>query len=188
MPNFVDLFAPLALLLPIPADSEPAPVEEPVKLAPKPEPVKEDGARPAAMPQHWQGIVPLSGAQPWYQVRIQQRVIVRVSPRRARQSLVATLPARPPTDYIERKIGNCLELKSVIAVQADAARLLLYTNDRKIISATLEKSCRPRDFYSGFYVEPSKDGKLCIKRDNLQSRNGMSCQMSRIRQLVPAGV
>ncbi len=184
MPAFIDLFAPLALLLPIPAASDAAPAEEMARLTPD----VEADAGEQALPVKWPVIMPLNSAQPWYQVRIQQRVIIRVSPRRSRQSLVATLPARPPSDYIERKMGNCLELKSIIAVQADAARLLLYTNDRRIISARLEKSCRPRDFYSGFYVEPSRDGKLCVKRDNLQSRSGASCQMDRIRQLVPAGV
>ena len=183
-PGLIDLIAPLALLLPLPTAGDDAARAPDAELTPRAERAKADGAPSAP----WLGIVPQRGDRPWYQVRIQQRVIVRVSPRRARQDLVATLPTRQAQDYVERKMGNCLPLKDIVAVQSDASRLLLYTRDRKIVSATLEKSCRARDFYSGFYVEPSKDGKLCVKRDNLQSRMGTSCQLSRIRQLIPAGV
>lgn len=185
MPGFIELFAPLALLLPIPAGDEAVPASDTTEVAPASPAQAEDVQQSGP----WMSTTPFSSLRPWYQVRIQQRVIVRVSPRRTdRQSLVATLPSRKPEAYVERKMGSCLLIRDVVAVQADAARLLLYTRDRKIVSATLDKSCRPRDFYSGFYVEPSKDGKLCVKRDNLQSRSGVSCQMSKIRQLIPAGV
>ena len=185
MPGFIDLFAPLALLLPMPVADDAVPASDTTEVMPASSAERSEAAEAGP----WTATTPLNALQPWYQVRIQRRVIVRVSPRRAdRQSLIATLPSRAPEAYVERKMGNCLPIRDVVAVQADAARLLLYTRDRRIISASLEKSCRPRDFYSGFYVEPSKDGNLCVKRDNLQSRSGVSCQMSRIRQLIPAGI
>lgn len=181
----LELLAPLALLLPLPAAGEESkPADDGTEVPTSVKPAEE--ALPTAAP--WIGMSPAEALGPWYQVRIQQRVIVRVSPRSPRQDLIATLPTRRAQDYIERKMGNCLPLKDIIAVQSDASRLLLYTRDRKIVAATLEKSCRPRDFYSGFYVEPRKDGKLCVDRDSLQSRMGTSCQVSRIRQLIPAGV
>ena len=183
MPSIIELLSPLALLLPLPAADAPVTQDEAATV-----PASEPGERASAGAQGWRSLMPLAGIQPWHQVRIQQRVIVRVSPRRSRQSLIATLPSQRPEAFVERKIGKCLSLNDIVAVQSDASRLLLYTRDRRMISAQLEKSCRPRDFYSGFYVEPSKDGKLCIDRDNLRSRSGVSCQLSRIRQLIPAGV
>ena len=123
-----------------------------------------------------------------FQVRIEQRVIVRISPRAtsARQNLLAELPQTQPTRFVERKIGDCIELKNIAAVQTGSGnRLVLFTRDQMIISAKLEKACRARDFYSGFYVEQNEDGKLCVKRDKLQSRAGANCEIRRIRQLVP---
>ena len=55
--------------------------------------------------------------------------------------------------------------------------------DRRVLSAALERSCSPQDFYSGFYIE-RQDGQLCAKRDHLQSRAGASCQISRLNRLV----
>ena len=122
------------------------------------------------------------------QVRIEQRVVLRISPRSTsdRQNLLAELPRQLPVqEYEERKIGKCLPVKSIAAVQTGSGnQLLLFTRDQRIISARLEKACRARDFYSGFYVEQNKDGMLCVERDKLQSRAGANCEISRIRQLV----
>lgn len=124
----------------------------------------------------------------FFQVRIEQRVVIRVSPRAtsARQSLLAELPTQAsPQQFVERKIGKCVAVSDIAAVQTGSGnRLLLFTRDRRIISAKLEKACRARDFYSGFYVEQNKDGMLCVDRDKLQSRAGANCEVSRIRQLV----
>ena len=117
------------------------------------------------------------------QTQVQQRFIIRISPR----SRAAPLPPQMPTRVVEQKMGKCISVNSIVAVQTRGANdLVLYTRDRQMISAQLEKSCSARDFYSGFYVEPSKDGKLCIKRDKLQSRNGAKCEISKFSRLVAA--
>ena len=83
-------------------------------------------------------------------------------------------------------MGKCLETKAIGAVRPTRDnRLLLYMKDRRMIAVNLEKACSARDFYQGFYVEPNKDGKLCVKRERLHSRTGVKCRMNRIRQLVP---
>ena len=117
------------------------------------------------------------------QTQVQQRFVLRISPR----SRTAPLPPQMPTRVVEQKMGKCIAVNSIVAVQTRGANdLVLYTRDRQMISAELEKSCSARDFYSGFYVEPSKDGKLCIKRDKLQSRNGAKCEISKFARLVAA--
>jgi hypothetical protein len=50
----------------------------------------------------------------------------------------------------------------------------------------LNRACRARDFYSGFYVERASDGRICVDRDTLLSRSGANCKLTRIRQLVDA--
>lgn len=122
------------------------------------------------------------------QVRIERRVTVRISPARGRnaQRLLSQLPQRElNARYEERKTDKCLPVSSIAGVQTGSGnRLLLFLRDRRIITVNLEKACRARDFYSGFYVERNKDGNLCIKRDKLQSRTGAKCEVARMRQLV----
>jgi hypothetical protein len=122
------------------------------------------------------------------QVRIEQRVVVRITPRppAARQNLLADLPQREiATRFEERRKEKCLALEGIAGVQTGSGnRLVLYLRDQRMISVSLEKACRARDFYSGFYVEKSKDGRLCVDRDKLQSRTGARCEVEAMRQLV----
>ncbi|WP_132384888.1 hypothetical protein [Novosphingobium sp. PhB165] len=122
-----------------------------------------------------------------WQIRIEQRMTIRISPR-------APLPAEPLGDpdapesrprFTERKIGKCLPIAGIAGVQPDGQRnLLLYMRDRRIISVELERACRAGAFYSGFLLSRSADGQLCVDRDSLLSRSGSNCKLTRIRQLV----
>lgn len=122
------------------------------------------------------------------QIRIEQRVVIRITPQppAARQNLMADVPQRAPTTrFEERGKEKCVPLEDIAGVQTGSGnRLVLFLRDRRMLSVNLEKSCRARDFYSGFYVEKSKDGRLCVSRDKLQSRTGASCAVEVMRQLV----
>lgn len=184
MPNLAALFAPLALIVPGTVADQGVPADYPAgtMLLPEAEQVEEPGKGGGFLLQT------LRELPARYQVRIERRLVIRVSPRRApvRQNLMADLPQRgEPREMVERKIGNCVGMKDIAGVQPTRDnRLLLYMRDQKMIAANLEKACSARQFYSGFYIEPSKDGKLCIDRDKLQSRTGAKCGISRLRQLV----
>lgn len=118
------------------------------------------------------------------QVRIEQRVVIRIAPA-ARQNLLAELPQRAVTRLEERGKEKCVPLEGIAGVQTgNGNRLVLYLRDQRMISVNLEKSCRARDFYSGFYVEKNKDGRLCVDRDKLQSRTGARCEVEAMRRLV----
>lgn len=122
------------------------------------------------------------------QVRIEQRVMIRITPQpmAARQSMVAELPRRVDAPrFEERDKEKCLPLQGIAGVQTGSGnRLVLFLRDQRMISVNLEKSCRARDFYSGFYVEKNKDGRLCVERDKLQSRTGARCEVETMRNLV----
>ena len=84
-------------------------------------------------------------------------------------------------------MGKCVPIRGISSVQISRQdRLLLIMRDHRIVSAKLEKSCNVRDFYSGFYVEDSEDGNLCVGRDTLHSRAGVTCELSKLHRLVPA--
>lgn len=123
------------------------------------------------------------------QVRIEQSVTIRISPRRAasERDLLAQLPqgSRASAHIEERKIGSCLPAQGIAGVQTgDDDNIILFMRDRRIISVALEKACNSRDFYSGFYIERHSDGQLCVKRDKIHSRAGAKCEIKQLRELV----
>ncbi len=121
------------------------------------------------------------------QVRIEQRLTIRIAPRPpAMPDFLDELPANGfAPRVVERKMGRCLPISAIAGVQASGDnKLILFMRDRRIVSATLEKACRARDFYSGFYVARNSDGLLCVERDELQSRSGSNCQLKGMKQLI----
>ncbi|UAB77407.1 hypothetical protein INR77_11405 [Erythrobacter sp. SCSIO 43205] len=149
-------------------------------------------ALPLAIPSEVSGANPLQAlynANTAHQVRIERRVTIRISPYRQgnRNSLLARLPRQGlPATFEERKMDNCVPVSGIAGVQTgNGNRLLLFLNDQRIVSLNLARGCRARDFYSGFYVERNDDGRLCVKRDQLQSRSGAKCQVAGMRRLVP---
>lgn len=122
------------------------------------------------------------------QVRIEQSVTIRISPKAVanQQDLLAQLPqGRKAAHVEERKYGSCVSAQGIAGVSTSADnRLLLFMRDRKVISVALEKACSARDFYSGFYVQRTEDGMLCVKRDTIHSRAGAKCVLKQFRQLV----
>lgn len=188
MNSFADLFAPLALLLSLQPVGEAA--EDAVSLTPEPEEQLRETKPVGAQRIDWLAFRSFDMRPHQGQVRIEQRVIVRISPRSRspRQDLMSLAPQQSTLrKYEERKMEKCVPVRSIAGVQATRDnKLLLFLNDRRVVAANLLKSCSARDFYSGFYLERSDDGMLCVSRDKLQSRAGSTCEVKRMRQLVVA--
>lgn len=192
------LLYPIALLLPaagavesVPEDSSRARPESALPDPAAPVHVWPPLPRPAPAPD-WpftaalrQSAVP----DPAWQVRIEQRMQIRITPRAPEPRRPDMFIGIPEPDFgvqfTERKMGKCLSIAGIAGVQpSQGTRLLLYMRDSRIIAAELERSCRARDFYSGFYLSRTEDGQLCVDRDTLLTRSGMNCKLTRIRQLV----
>ncbi len=122
------------------------------------------------------------------QVRIEQRVIIRIAPSstEARERIMAEVPRRPMRENIqEAQAGRCVRIDAIAAAHpTQDNRLLLFMQDRRIMTASLDRACSARDFYSGFYVERNQDGQICSGRDRLQSRSGASCEVEAFHRLV----
>lgn len=123
------------------------------------------------------------------QVRIEQRVTIRISPRPAPMPLAA-MAADEPRDLraprvIERKMGKCVPLNALLGVQSGGGnKLVLFMRGQRLVSATLEKACQGRDYYSGFLVSQHSDGQLCVNRDELLARSGMKCKVQGYREMM----
>jgi hypothetical protein len=183
------LLAPLAALLSgigaAEAPREPPPVESaalPGHIQPL---TRATAPRPGLTEFGWVPIVDGFGDLLVNQVRIERSITIRISPRIPRQPDIGDLPEELAPRLVERRMGNCVPIRNIAGVQVGRDnRLLLFLRDQRIVSLGLEKSCRARDFYSGFYVERSSDGQICVERDRLQSRSGANCALTRMRQLV----
>lgn len=194
------LLAPLALLLPAGAGVD-APRDQPDRPGMSAAPIAATAAEPPklAVPPAPRSRfdLPESGvlqlvfdgyrSTTQQQVSIEQRVTIRIAPRPpAAASMLNDLPRNGfGPRFTERKMGRCLPISGIAGVQyRDTNKLILFLRDRRIVSLTLEKACRARDFYSGFYVPRDGDGMLCAGRDEIRSRSGSSCELSGMRQLI----
>ena len=145
-------------------------------------------APPLIEAERLEGFSPLLTVEAANQVRIEQHTTIRIAPRSAppRPNMLISPPRRiSQPRLVERRMSKCLPASRLAGVQVETGnRLILYLRDRRMVRAELERSCRARDFYSGFYLSTSEDGQLCVGRDTLLSRSGANCKLTRIRQLV----
>ncbi|GGD63191.1 hypothetical protein [Croceicoccus mobilis] len=122
------------------------------------------------------------------QVRVERRVIVRITPfssRRAASEMDIPPPRQPPVTRA-RSDGThrCIPLSQVAGIRLSPQRqLLLFMRDRRVFSADFERSCPVQGFYSGFYVERPRDGLLCAGREELHARSGADCMLGGFREL-----
>ncbi|MFN3862926.1 MAG: hypothetical protein ACK4RT_01465 [Erythrobacter sp.] len=184
MHSLFALAAPLALLLPLAAGagaSAPGEKAAPGLAASAPQ----SAAATRVDPLRINPLSAVRGQLRAQQVRIEQRLVVRIAPAPG-NNLIAELPQRAlPPRFEETRKEKCVPLEGIAGVQTGSGnRLVLFLRDRRMLSVNLEKSCRARDFYSGFYVERNRDGRLCVDRDKLQSRTGVYCEVESMRQLV----
>ena len=94
---------------------------------------------------------------------------------------------RPPPlfEWEEKKGPKCLPAAAIAGASiAGPSSVDFVLRDRRRIRAELDKDCDGLDFYGGFYVEP-EDGGICAKREEIRSRVGASCRITRFRRLVP---
>ncbi len=190
----------LALLLPwgigdaVTGAQEPAPSSSayaPQCTSPSLEPLSHSEPPKAVVQPEVSAANPLDAlynSQTVQQVRIKRSVTIRITPYRQsnRNSLLARLPTQGVSKtFEERKMADCVPVSGIAGVQTgNGNRLLLFLTDQRIVSLNLARGCRARDFYSGFYIERNDDGRLCIKRDLLQSRSGAKCEIAGMRRLV----
>lgn len=113
------------------------------------------------------------------QLIIRERVVIRVPAQPA-----AATPLK--VKWKEKKAPRCLPMSGVggaAVIEEDSVDLILKGGQR--VRARFASSCAALDYYSGFYILPTKDGRICADRDSIHTRAGGECQIARFRLLVP---
>lgn len=114
------------------------------------------------------------------QVQIQRSSIVRVPP-------APPQPRLPQRErWKEKSAPNCIKWSSMAAAMVSSRTTIdLIVRGGTRYRVKLEKSCQAIDFYSGFYVKATRDGRICEDRDSIHSRSGGECLIDKFKTLVP---
>lgn len=113
----------------------------------------------------------------------QQHITVHVP----RVTMTATIVVRSAApSYKEKRADDCVKINKIAGYAVNRANSIdLLLNDGKLLRVNLGDDCPALGFYSGFYVKPTKDEKICAGRDSFRSRSGRSCSIDKFRSLVP---
>lgn len=107
---------------------------------------------------------------------------------RSRVVIKFSAPRVPPAArWREKKGPHCIAMADIqgsAVIAPNSVDLALRGGDR--VRMRFERSCPALDYYSGFYVVPNGDGKICGDRDAVRDRAGGECPIDKFRRLVPA--
>ena len=117
----------------------------------------------------------------------QQHVTIHV-PRMTVTTSTTIIVRQPRLPAVkEKKTSDCIKLDKIAGFTVNATDSVdLVLNDGSYLRAKLGSECPALGFYSGFYVKPTEDKKLCAGRDSLRSRSGRACEIQAFRTLVAA--
>lgn len=102
-----------------------------------------------------------------------------------RTTIILRTPRAAAT--VEKKADDCVKVEKLAGFTVnrfDSVDLLL--KDGSQLRARLGARCPALGFYSGFYVKPASDKKICAGRDAFRSRTGRSCGIQSFAKLVAA--
>jgi hypothetical protein len=120
-----------------------------------------------------------AAGEQYAQLTIRQRVIVRIQ-----TAPPSNVP--PRIDWREHKGPKCLPMAMIqgaAVIASGSVDLIMRGGSR--MRARFAASCPALDYYSGFYVAPSADGRMCAGRDSVRDRAGGVCEVARFRLLKP---
>jgi hypothetical protein len=94
---------------------------------------------------------------------------------------------RPLVRWKEGRGPKCIARDQiVVAAVTGPGNVDFILRDRSRHRAQLQNSCPALDYYQGFYLKPTNDGKICQDRDAVHARSGGECEIDRFRRLTPA--
>jgi len=126
------------------------------------------------------------GVSEFAQLTIEQRVIIRVPLIAPPVPRARPAPPRKPVEWKEKSGPKCIPIKAIrSAALGKQENIDLILTDGQRFRVRFERGCRTMGFYSGFYMQPHEDGRLCGGRDEVQARGGMACEIRDFRKLVP---
>ena len=117
----------------------------------------------------------------------QRIVITRQQVVRIPLTPMTALPMPDPTAAWKESRGpKCIARSDIAAASVNGLKSVDFIlRDRTRHRARLQNNCPALDYYQGFYLKPTTDGKICQDRDAVHARSGGECQIDRFRKLSP---
>lgn len=131
------------------------------------------------------GPPPPAAGPPWAQLSIHERIVIRIP--RMRREPPPPPDEPPPSGWREKHGGRCIPTEGIAgALISGSSSVDLVMDDGQRARALLEHDCPTLDYYLGFYIKPTDDGRICSGRDAIRSRSGAVCPIRAFRRLVPS--
>lgn len=114
-------------------------------------------------------------------ITVRQQIIIRI-PRGERRVAPAGTTL---IQWRESPGPRCVPANRVVGaslIRQNSVDLLMRDNTR--LRARLERRCPALDYYYGFYVNATEDGRICADRDVIRSRAGGECAIEQFRRLT----
>lgn len=115
------------------------------------------------------------------QMVLRQRIIIRV-PEGDRPVVAA---GSSLIRWRESGGPRCVPARNVIGATLGHSSVDLIMRDNRRVRARLAQRCAGLDYYRGFYVNATADGRICADRDVIRSRYGGECNIVQFRALQP---
>jgi hypothetical protein len=114
------------------------------------------------------------------QVIVRQQIIIRV-PQPGRG-----VPVSATTMHWREGNGpRCLAANQILAATPSQSSVDFIMRDQSRVRARLGRRCGGLDYYRGFYLNTTSDGRVCAERDSIRSRMGGECGIAEFRSLQP---
>lgn len=112
---------------------------------------------------------------------VEQRIIIRIPRSSNPRSVVAR-----PVAWREGRGQRCVTARRIVGAGLLGPNSVdLVLSDQTRVRARLGRRCPALDFYRGFYVTASEDGRICADRDTIRARSGAECEIDQFRTLHP---
>ena len=112
------------------------------------------------------------------------------------RQIIIRVPSGPPRaiapagasliKWRESRGPNCIAATRLIGatlLSQNSVDLILRDNSR--VRARLQRTCPSLDYYRGFYINATDDGRICADRDAIRSRAGGECEIEEFSLLSP---
>lgn len=117
-------------------------------------------------------------------------IATRLAQLTIREQIIIRVPRRTPPPRIvwhERRGDRCVAIAALAGAAVNAPDSVDFIlRGGRMVRAKLDALCPALDYYSGFYVVPTKDGRMCADRDAIHDRSGNECGIARFRRLLAA--
>jgi hypothetical protein len=111
------------------------------------------------------------------QMTVRERIVVRVQK-------MAPVAVPRPVQWREKRGPKCVspgDLAGVLVSPGNNLDMVMYGG--KWLRAKLDGQCRTLNFYSGIYLKPGSDGRVCADRDVIRARSGAGCGIAAFKTL-----